>query len=225
MEHKLALWVGVPFIGVAWTLAVVVAFVPGVIHGRLALALLLVLAASGAIVLVIRIFARAGSPALDTLYPVAGLLIAVAVAFHQEVGSVARGVFAHVSPGGAMSDGTHFTRAEDEQYHVRLTVEGSELDFLVDPGSPFNVLMPDVPERIGINPSSLIYGERIEFGPGRHEYAASVVLPRALLGSAVVENVPFKVTATNRGQNVLGKPFLDQLGSWEIDGDTLILVR
>ena len=227
MERRLALWVGVPFLGVAWTLVAFIALAPGFIHGRLLMALLLVLAAAGAVILLIRIFARdrAGSPLLDTLYPVAGILIAIGVAFHQEVGAIGRGILRDVMPGGASSAGMRFARADDGQFHVRLVVEGSAVDFAVDLERPFNVLMPDVPKQIGINPSSLIYNHRVEVEAGRTDYAADVVLPRVQLGSAIIEGLPVKVVATNRWGNVLGKTFFEQLKSWRIDGDTLIIVR
>ncbi len=227
MERRLALWVGVPFLGVAWTLVAMVAFAPGLIHGRLLMALLFVLAGAGVVILLIRIFVRdrAGSPLLDTLYPVAGILIAIGVGFHQEVGAVARGMFDNVMPGGSTSEGMRFARADDGQFHVRLMVEGSAVDFTVDLERPFNVLTPDVPKQIGLNPSSLIYNHRVEAAAGAAEYAADLVLPRVQLGSAVIENLPVKVFATGRWGNLLGKPFFDGLRDWRIDGDTLIIVR
>ena len=227
MERRLALWVGVPFLGVAWTLVALVALVPGFIHGRLLMAALLVLAGAGVVVLLIRIFVRdrAGSSSLDTLYPIAGILVAIGVGFHEEVGAIARGIVSYVTPGTSVSEGMRFARADDRQFHIRLMVEGSAVDFRVDLGTSFNALMPDVPKQIGINPSSLIYNQRFELAAGGAEYAADVVLPRAQLGSAVIENLPFKVFATARSGNLLGKPFLDQFKSWRIDGDTLIIVR
>jgi clan AA aspartic protease (TIGR02281 family) len=227
MERRLALWVGVPFLGVAWTLVAFVALAPGFIHGRLLMALLMVLAGAGVIILFIRIFVRdrASSPLLDTLYPIAGILVALGIGFHQEVGAIGRGMFDYVMPSGAASAGMRFARADDGQFHVRLMVEGSAVDFTVDPERPFNVLTPDVPKQIGINPSSLIYNQRIELAAGSTEYAADVVLPRARLGSATIEGLPVKVVATNRSRNVLGKTFFDQFKSWRIDGDTLIIVR
>lgn len=227
MERKLALWVGVPFVGVAWTLAAIVALVPGFIHSRLLMALLLVLAATGLIILVIRIFVRdrAGSSSLDTLYPVAGILVAIGVGFHQEVGAIARGIFDYVMPSDAVSDGMRFARAEDGQFHVRLIVKGSAVDFMLDAGAPFNMLMPDALKQIGINPSSVIYNQRLELTAGAAEYAADVVLSKVQLDSAIIETLPVKVVATSRRGNVLGKPFFEQVKSWRIDGDTLIIVR
>jgi clan AA aspartic protease (TIGR02281 family) len=227
MERRLALWVGVPFLGVAWTLAAVVALAPGFIYGRLVMALLLVMACAGILILLGRMFVRdrASGPLLDTLYPIAGILIAIGVAFHQEVGAIGRGILDHVMPSSAESDVMRIARAEDGQFHIRLMVQGNAVDFTVDLDRPFNVLTPDVPKQIGINPSSLIYNQRLELAPGSAEYAADVVLLRAQLGSATIENLPVKVFATNRWGNVLGKPFFDQLRSWRIDGDTLIIDR
>jgi clan AA aspartic protease (TIGR02281 family) len=227
MERRLALWVGVPFLGVAWTLVAFVALAPGFIHGRLLMSLLLVLAGAGVVILLIRMFVRdrSGSSSLDTLYPVAGILVALGVGFHQQVGAIARGMFDYVMPSGAASEGMRFARADDGQFHIKLMVESSTVDFLVDLGAPFNVLMPDMLKQIGVNPSSLIYNQRIELAAGSTEYAAEVVLPKVQLGSTIIEGLPVKVVATNRWGNVLGKPFFDQLKSWRIDGDTLVIVR
>jgi clan AA aspartic protease (TIGR02281 family) len=225
MERKLVLWIGVPFLGVAWTLMAVVALAPTFNHGRLLMALLLVLAGAGALVLVVRIFVRdrAGSSSLDTLYPIAGILVAIGVGFHEEIGAIARGVFDHVMPSSAISEGMRFARGEDGQFHVRLMVEGSDVEFMVDLESPFNVLTSDMLKQIGINPSSVMYSQRLELTAGAAEYAADVVLHKVQLGSAIIENLPVKVVATNRSHNVLGKPFFEQFKSWRIDDDALII--
>lgn len=226
MERKLTLWIGVPFVGVAGALIAVAVLAPRLISGRLLITLLLVLTAAGGLILLIRIFVRdrASSALPDTLYPIAGILVALAVGFHQEVGAIARGVFDYVAPRSAMPEGMRFARADDGQFHIRLRVEGNEVDFMVDRKTPFNVLMPDVPKQIGINPSSLIYDQKIELAAGAAEYAADVVLPKVQLGSAIIETLPVKVVATNRAGNLLGKPFFDGLKEWRIEGDTLIVV-
>ena len=227
MERKLALWVGVPFLGVAWSLIALVALVPGLINSRLLMVLLLALSVTGILILLIRIVMRnrASGPLLDTLYPVAGILVAIGIGFHEEVGAIARGIFDYVTPSNSVSDGMRIARAEDGQFHIRLMVEGGAVDFMAEPSTPFNVLKPDVPKQIGINPSSLIYHQRIELAAGSSEYAADVVLPKVQLGTAIIENLPVKVFATDRRYNILGKPFFDGLKHWRISGDTLIIVR
>ena len=227
MDRKLALWVGVPFLGVAWSLIALVALAPGLINSRLLMVLLLALSVTGILILLIRMVVRdrANSSLLDTLYPVAGILVAIGIGFHEEVGAIARGIFDYVTLGPSLSEGMRFARAEDGQFHIRLTIDGGAVDFWVVPSAPFNVLMPDVPRQIGINPSSLVYNERHDLADGGAEYAADVVLPKVQLGTAIIENLPVKVFATDRFHNVLGKPFFDGLKDWRISGDTLIIVR
>ena len=69
MERKLALWIGVPFVGVAWSLIAAVALAPGLINSRLLMLLLLALSVAGILILVIRIAVRGRANSLDALYP------------------------------------------------------------------------------------------------------------------------------------------------------------
>jgi aspartyl protease family protein len=226
MERKLALWLGVPFVGVAWTLTAIVALVPGLRHGRLLMLLLLALAMAGLVFVLFRMAARhrASGTLIDTLYPIAGILLALVLAFHEQVGAVGRNILGYATHSDGQLEGMRFARAEDGQFHARLMIDGNAVEFLVDMAAPFNVLMPDVPRRIGIDPSSLVYGQRVDLATGGVEYTADIVLPKAQLGTATIEHLPAKVFATQRWRNVLGKPFLESLKDWRIDGDTLILV-
>jgi clan AA aspartic protease (TIGR02281 family) len=226
MERKLALWIGVPFLGVAWTLIALVALAPGLINSRLLMLLLLALSVAGTLILLVGMAVRDrdNSRLKDTLYPIAGLLIALGVGFHSEIGAFARGIVSYAMPDGSISEGMRFTRADDGWFHVTLTIEGAPVDFTVDPSTPFNVMMPDVPKQIGIDPSSLVYDQQLETASGA-EYVADVVLRKAQVGSAVVETLPVKVFATNRlGHNLLGKPFLESFKAWEIEDDTLTII-
>lgn len=227
MERRLALWIGVPFLGVAWSLIAVVALAPGLINSRLLMLPLLVLSLTGIFILAIRIAVRgrANGPLLDALYPVAGILVAIGLGFHGELGAFARGVFDYVTQDNPAADGMHFARADDGQFHITLTVDGNAVDFIADVDAPFTMPRPDALTQMGINPSSLVYNQQIELSGGGAEYAADVVLPKVRLGAAIIENVPAKVFATGRwDHNILGKPFFDSLKYWRIDGDTLIVV-
>ncbi|HKP24220.1 MAG TPA: TIGR02281 family clan AA aspartic protease [Dongiaceae bacterium] len=228
MERRLALWVGVPFLAVAWSLIAVVALAPGLINSRLLMLLLLALSVTGILILAIRIVlrGRANGPLFDALYPVAGILVAIGIGFHGELGAFARGVFDYVMQDNPVSDGMHFARADDGHFHVSLTVEGSAVDFMVDVDAPFTMLRPDALKQMAVNPSSLVYNQQIELAGGSAHYAADVVLPKVRLGASIIENVPAKVFATGRwDHNILGKPFFDGLNYWRIDGDTLVIVQ
>lgn len=226
MDRKLALWVGVPFLAIAWSLIALVVLLPGFVNSRLLMLLLLALAVAGILLILIRMAVRDrdNSRLKDALYPIAGLLIALGVGFHEEVGAFARGIVSYAMPDGSISEGMRFTRAEDGWFHVTLTIEGAPVDFMVDPSTPFNVIMPEVPKQIGIDPSSLVYDQQLETAGGV-EYVADVVLREAHVGSTVVETLPVKVFATNRfGHNLLGRPFLESFKAWEIEDDTLTLI-
>ena len=225
MDRKLALWVGVPFLAIAWSLIAAVALAPGFVNGRLLMVLLLALAVAGIVIMLLRVVLRdrANSTLLDTLYPVAGILIAIVVGFHEEVAKIGSDIARFVTPAESV-DGMHIARGDDRQFHLSVTVDGGAVDFRVDPRMPFNIVRPDVPKQLGIDPSSLIYDQRLDTATGA-EYAADVVLYKAQVGSKVVEALPVKVFATDRfGYNVLGKPFLERFREWEIEDDTLTIV-
>jgi hypothetical protein len=154
MDRKLALWVGMPFVGVAWSLIALVALAPGLVSSRLLMLLLLALSVIGVITLLIRIAVRgrANSALLDALYPMAGILVAIGIGFHGQLAAFTRGAFDYVTQDNPVSDGMHIARADDGWFHVTLTVEGTPVDFMVDVDAPFTLLRPDVPKQIGINP-------------------------------------------------------------------------
>lgn len=227
MERRLALWIGVPFIAIAWSLIAVVALAPGLVNGRLLSLLLLALSVTGVVVMLIRVVVRdrVNTPVLDTLYPIAGILVAIVVGFHEGIGTFARSVISYATP-IAPGEGLRIARGEDRQFHLNVTANGGVIEFWVDPLTPFNIVRPDVPKQIGVDPSSLVYDQRMETALGGAEYAADLVLHQARVGSMVIESVPVKVFATDRfGHNILGKPFLDSLKAWEIEDDTLTLVK
>lgn len=228
MERKLGLWLGLPFVGIAWTLIAVVALAPGLVNSRLLMLLLLALSLSGLVVLATRIVlrGRANGPLSDALYPVAGILLAIGVGFHGELGAFARGILDYAMRDNPVTDGMHFARAEDGWFHIMLTVEGNAVDFVVNVDAPFTMLRPDALKQMGVNPSSLVYGQQVQLARGSADYAADVVLPKVGLGTATIEDVPAKVFATGRSDhNILGRPFLDALKYWRVDGDTLIIVQ
>jgi clan AA aspartic protease (TIGR02281 family) len=227
MDRKLALWVGMPFVGVAWSLIALVALAPGLVNSRLLMLLLLALSVTGVVTLLIRIAVRgrANSALLDALYPMAGILVAIGIGFHGQLAAFTRGVFDYVTEDNPVSDGMHFARADDGHFHLSLTVEDSAVDFMVDVDAPFTMLRPDALKQMGISPSSLVYDQQIEL-VGSAEYAADVVLPEVRLGASIIENVPATVFATGREENnILGKPFFDALRYWRVDGDTLVVVQ
>lgn len=191
------------------------------------MALLLALSGAGIVLMLIQVYVRdyAISPLLDALYPLAGILVAIGVGFHQEVGALGRSVYDYARSISSGSETMRIGRADDQRFHINLTVDGNVVDFMVDPPTPINVLRPEVPKQIGINPSSLVYDERFELAGGGAEYAANVALPKVQFGATTIKDLQFKVFATDRlGHNILGKPFLEGFKYWRIEDDALIVM-
>jgi clan AA aspartic protease (TIGR02281 family) len=200
---------------------------PGANGSVVPMMLLLALSGTGILVMLIKVFVRdhASGPLVDALYPLAGLLVAIGVGFHQEVGALGRGIYDYVLSISSGSEGIRIARADDRMFHVNLTIDGTIVDFMVEPSTPINVLRPDVPKQIGISPSSLVYNERFEVAAGGAEYAANLTLPKVQLGATTIENLQLKVFATDRlGHNILGKPFLEGFKYWRADDDALIVL-
>jgi clan AA aspartic protease (TIGR02281 family) len=191
------------------------------------MALLLALSGAGIVLMLVHALVRdyPSGQLLDALYPLAGILVAIGVGFHQEIGALGRSVYDHAQSISSGSETMRIARADDRRFHVNLTVDGNVVDFMVDPATPINVLRPEVPGQLGINPSSLVYDERFELGDGGAEYAAKVALPNARLGATTIKDLQFKVFATDRlGHNILGKPFLDGFQYWRVEDDALVVL-
>jgi clan AA aspartic protease (TIGR02281 family) len=191
------------------------------------MALLLALSGTGIVLMLVWVLVRdhVSGQLLDTLYPIAGILVAIGVGFHQEIGSLGRSVYDHARSISSGSEPMRIARADDRRFHINLTVDGNVVDFMVDLATPFNVLRPEVPKQIGINPSSLVYDERIELFDGGAEYAANVALPNVQFGATTIKDLRFKVFATGRlSNNILGKPFLEGFKYWRVEDDALIVM-
>lgn len=191
------------------------------------MALLLALSGAGIVLMLVQVFVpdRASGPLLDALYPITGILVAIGVGFHQEIGALGRSFY---DDARSISSGTEVVRiasADDRRFHINLTVDGNVVDFMVDPVTPINVLRPQVSKQIGIDPSLLVYDERFELFGGDAEYAANVALPEVQLGATTIKDLRFKVFANDLlKHNILGKPFLEGFEYWRIEDDELILM-
>lgn len=191
------------------------------------MALLLALSGAGVVLMLVQVLVRDHPSAqlLDALYPLAGILVAVGVGFHEEIGALGRSIYDQARSMSSGSEAMRIALGDDRRFHINLTVDGKEVDFMVDVATPFNVLRPGVPNQIGINPSSLVYDERIELAGGGATYAANVALPSVQFGATTIKDLRVKVFATDfLRQNILGKPFLDGFKYWRIEDDALIVM-
>lgn len=115
-------------------------------------------------------------------------------------------------------------RAEDGHFYARVTVNGTELRFMVDTGASEMVLSQQDARRVGIAVDKLTFAVPTSTANGR-VFAAGVVLDRVELGGFVDRNVRAMVNGGRMSNSLLGMAYLDRFRSFGVEGDTLTLSR
>lgn len=115
-------------------------------------------------------------------------------------------------------------RARDGHYHLTLSVNGVETDFLVDTGATDVVLTRDAAQAAGIDPDDLNFIGRANTANGEVR-TAPVRLDTLSLGPVVDRNVYAVVNDGEMRQSLLGMGYLQRWGKIEITGGELILTR
>jgi len=130
----------------------------------------------------------------------------------------------NVQPRQASFDGgvVEVPRAPDGHYHLTLTINDVEVDFLVDTGATMVVLNQADAERIGLNPSELAYIHTAMTANGEVR-TAPVRLDKVQLGDLVDRNLRASVNSAQLDKSLLGMSYLSQFESIEIRRDRLIL--
>lgn len=112
-------------------------------------------------------------------------------------------------------------RSADGHYYLTLTINGTELPFMVDTGASGLVLsLPDA-EHLGIDPQSLAFLGEASTANGVVR-TARVTLPLVELGSFRNENFRAYVTEGEMDGSLLGMDYLGQFRI-EVAGDRMIL--
>lgn len=227
MERKLALWIAIPFLIIAWVFIGVDLLAPGLIEGFIVGVLVAVLAVIGMTLLIVQavIEIRSGMPSFLVLSSIAVVVIVTAVNLHKEIIVVGVVLVKAASMDSfEWGDGVRFAVAADGRFHPRIKIDGGMVDFVMDTGVPDIVLTSEDAQRIGIDLSSLAFDQEVNTENGTLK-AAGVRLGQLQVGSIVIEDVPAKVLAGNASGNVLGMSFFDRLSEWEVRGDQLMIVQ
>jgi aspartyl protease family protein len=121
------------------------------------------------------------------------------------------------------ADGITIPRAADGHFHLRLDINGTPVEFLVDTGATNMVLSQDAARRLGIEPGSLAFIGQANTANGAVR-TARVRLPEVTLGPWTDRNVPAAVTDGALDVSLLG---MDYLGRYHVEmaGDRMVLRR
>jgi aspartyl protease family protein len=188
--------------------------------------------------LVLRLRSRPGSSLRALAAWVVVFLVLVWVyAYRAEALSIGQRLLAVLVPGrgyavtensgsngsnGSGSGEMRFAVNRDGHYQVNARVNGAYVTFLVDTGATDVVLTMLDAQRIGFDPAKLRFTQRAETANGMVR-AAPVTLDEIALGSIVIDHMPASVNEAPMSQSLLGMRFLNQLRSWRVEGQTLIL--
>ena len=132
---------------------------------------------------------------------------------------------ARISPGEVTQDGETIilTRARDGHFYATLTINGIDVDFVVDTGATQVVLSQDDAARIGIDPDALAYLGRANTANGVVR-TAGVRLDEVAFGDRLDRNLRASVNEGRLETSLLGMTYLSRFTRIEIEANKLRLV-
>ncbi len=114
-------------------------------------------------------------------------------------------------------------RAADGHYYLTLTIDGTDLPFMVDTGATSVVLSRDDARTLGIDPDTLAYLGEANTANGIVR-TARVTLTDVRLGEIVDDRLTAQVNDGDMEGSLLGMEYLGRFRI-EIDGDRMVLKR
>ncbi len=114
-------------------------------------------------------------------------------------------------------------RAADGHYYLTLTIDGTDLPFMVDTGATSVVLSRDDARMLGIDPDTLAYLGEANTANGTVR-TARVTLTDVRLGEIVDDRLTAQVNDGDMEGSLLGMEYLGRFRI-EIDGDRMVLKR
>jgi aspartyl protease family protein len=128
---------------------------------------------------------------------------------------------ASVMEGGARIE---IPRGPDGHYHLTLELNGTPVDFIVDPGASDLVLSRTDAARIGLDPASLAFTGEATTANGTVRTARTRI-GEVALGGVTERDVPASVTAGAMETSLLGMRYLERFARIEITGNRMALQR
>lgn len=163
------------------------------------------------------------------IWAAAFLVLIGLYAYRGEFAEVRDRIMAELVPGHAItvagSNGRQVMvmRADDRHFHVEATVNGRDVDFLVDTGASTVALDRSAAAAIGIDVDGLAFTDRVMTANGMAA-SAPVTLSYIRIGDIERENVEAAVMdRENDGISLLGMSFLGTLSGVEFRGERLTL--
>lgn len=153
------------------------------------------------------------------------LVLAIAFAFQDELGSVYFRLRAELVPGYPVATNAKelvLTQSGDGHFYVIGDVNGTPVKFLVDTGASDAVLSPDDARRLGIDVAGLDFSRSYQTANGVG-YGASYRVAHMRLGEVELTDVPVSINQAPMSESLLGMSVLRDTASMEIRDRKLFL--
>ena len=119
-------------------------------------------------------------------------------------------------------DTVRITMSGDGHFWARVVLDGHPVRMLVDSGATITAISEDTAKAAGIEVSESGFPVALETANGRVS-ARRARARQGTLGSLKTEDLGVVVSPAFDDTNVLGMNFLTRLGSWRVEGRTLVL--
>ena len=161
------------------------------------------------------------------------LVVLVLIAGYQyryELQDVASRVTAGLVPGSPLSVGEEDGRATvtlqklpNGHFGAQVSLDGTEIDMIVDTGATATILTADDAARAGSFPDGLRFDIPVSTANGRAT-AARAVAEEASIGGIVRDDLPLLIVQPGQlDQSLLGMNFIGTLSGFDVRGDRMIL--
>jgi aspartyl protease family protein len=111
----------------------------------------------------------------------------------------------------------------DGHFEADVSIDGQTIQAIVDTGATSTVLTADDAERVGLDPSSLVFNMPVSTANGTAN-AARVVANEIAVGGIARKRMPLLVAESGRlDQSLLGMNFIGTLSGFDVRGDRLVL--
>ena len=109
-------------------------------------------------------------------------------------------------------------------FFASAMINGTHVDFLVDTGATTVALTEFDALRLGFTREELVYDRPVSTANGQ-TFAAGIMLDQITIGDIEVSNVRGSVLEDGLDMSLLGMTFLNQLSSFTVDQDRMIMRR
>ncbi len=245
MRNNTPAWIGLGLLGVAAIILVLThgdKLPGGLAHdsfARIAMGVALLIAIGGSVAA-----SYSGNAGLFLKQAVTwlgiGLALVVVYAFRPELTMVAQRTLGALVPGtpvelsvrnlpssrqSAARGTVAITAGRGGHFSADALVNGSRVTFLIDTGASVVILTPEDARRAGINTDMLRYSAPVSTANGK-TFAAPVRINEIRIGSISVHDVRALVSKPGQlNTSLLGMSFLQQLRSYKVSGNQLVLER